>query len=150
MMFKTHLIFGILAGLFFARAFIIEYSYLFVAVVAFFAIFPDIDMYKSKIGSKVKPISFILNFLFGHRGFVHSLLFAFGIYGLFYFFVNSTYAAASFIGFSSHLLLDGLSPDGIKPLFPFRPRINGIIRSNGIVDYALFFTFLAGIVWMLI
>lgn len=150
MMFKTHLIFGILAGLFFVKAFTIQNSLLFLAVVTFFSIFPDIDSYHSKIGGKVKPVSFILNFLFGHRGFVHSLLFAFVVYGGAYFLFGSTWAAATFIGFSSHLLLDSFTPDGTRPLFPFRGQVNGIVRSNGLVDYALFFVFLAAVILSLV
>lgn len=150
MMFKTHLIFGILAGLFFIKAFTIQNSLLFLVVVAFFSVFPDIDSYHSKIGGKVKPISFILNLLFGHRGFIHSLLFGFIVYGGAYFLFGSTWAAATFIGFGSHLLLDSFTPDGTRPLFPFRTQINGVVRSNTIVDYALFFVFLAAVVWMLL
>ena len=85
MMYKTHLIFGILSGLVFLRIFGISNPWLFMLVVAIGASFPDIDFHKSKIGSWFKPLASMFNFLLGHRGMIHSLVGAFIIYLLFMF-----------------------------------------------------------------
>ncbi len=38
------------------------------------SLLPDIDSPHSKLGRAVRPVSDILNFALGHRGFLHSLL----------------------------------------------------------------------------
>jgi inner membrane protein len=150
MMFKTHLMFGIFLGLFFLRSFSIEKGFLFILVVAFFAIFPDIDFHKSKIGRKVKPLSWLINFFLGHRGLIHSLLLAFVFYIILYALFGANYGAAALIGYSSHLLLDSFTPRGIKPLYPLKPKANSVLKGNGVYDYLLFFLFLVGSLLLLV
>ena len=141
MMFKTHLMFGILLSIFFAKAFAVEHIFLFVLVGAFFAIFPDIDFHKSKIGQKTKPFSWMINFFLGHRGLIHSLLLAFAFFLLFVVLFGETYGAAVLIGYFSHIFLDSFTKKGTRPLWPLTTRLSGILKGNSIIDYFLFFLF---------
>ncbi|MBT7237708.1 metal-dependent hydrolase [Candidatus Woesearchaeota archaeon] len=149
MMFRTHFIFGILAGLVFLRVFNIPNEWLFMLVVAIGASLPDIDFHKSKIGGWFKPLAYLFNFLLGHRGVIHSLVGAFIIYFIFMLFFGSTYAGAVFIGYSSHLFLDSFTPKGIRPFWPLKPKVNGIVRSGGMIEMILFFLFLVTVLLML-
>jgi inner membrane protein len=149
MMFRTHLVFGILLGLVFLNIFGISNPWLFIFVVMIGSSLPDIDFHKSKIGSWFKPLASMFNFLLGHRGMIHSLVGAFIIYLLFMLFFGSTYAGAVFIGYSSHLFLDSFTPMGIRPFWPLKPKLNGIVRSGGIFELILFFLFLVSILLML-
>jgi membrane-bound metal-dependent hydrolase YbcI (DUF457 family) len=91
----------------------------------------------------------MFNFLFGHRGMIHSFVGAFITYILFMLFFGSTYAGAVFIGYSSHLFLDSFTPRGIRPFWPLKPKLNGIVRSGGIFELILFFLFLVSVLLML-
>lgn len=149
MMFRTHLVFGILLGLVFLNVFEILNPWLFIFVVMIGASLPDIDFHKSKIGNWFKPLAFLFNFFLGHRGMIHSLVGAFIVYILFMLFFGSTYAGAVFIGYSSHLFLDSFTPKGIRPFWPLKPKLNGIVRSGGIFELILFFLFFTSILLML-
>lgn len=149
MMFKTHLMFGILLGLLFVKLFSIEKGLLFVLVVAFFSIFPDIDFHKSKIGRKVKPLSWLINLFVGHRGVIHSLFAALFFYLLLFILFGGTYGSAALLGYFSHIFLDSLTKRGTKPLWPIRTRLTGILKGNSTLDYLLFFIFLIGSLFLL-
>ena len=96
----------------------------------FAALLPDIDERTSYLGRKVQ----LLGFLSRHRGWTHTLLF--GAFGTLVFWLfGDSYALAFGLGFLSHLLLDGLTPQGVR-LFPFI-RLRGPFRTGGIVE--LFF-----------
>lgn len=148
-MYRTHLVFGILVGLFFLDAFNIPSPWLFMFVVMVGASLPDIDLHKSKVGGLMKPFSRLMNLFFGHRGLIHSLLMAFVMYFIFYVFFGLNYAAAIFIGYSSHLFLDAFTPKGISPFWPLKIKLNGIIKSGGILEIGLFFLFLVAVLLML-
>jgi inner membrane protein len=149
MMYRTHLVFGILIGLVFLKSFDIPSPWLFMFVVMVGASLPDIDMHKSKVGGLTKPFSFLFNLFLGHRGIVHSMLMAFVMYFLFWVFFGLNYAAAIFIGYTSHLFLDAFTPKGISPFWPLRTKLNGIIKSGGILEIGLFFLFLVAVLLML-
>ena len=80
MMFKTHLLFGLLVGLFMTEYFGISQKILFISICVGAAILADLDHPFSKIGGIFKPLSWFLNLLFGHRGFMHTIWFPFFIY----------------------------------------------------------------------
>jgi len=150
-MFKTHVAFAILVGIVFIQMFEMQYWWLFLLVTVFIAGIPDIDAHKSTYGKRIKPLSFLINLFFGHRGLFHSFIFAVFLFIIFNLFGNSTLAAASLLGYSSHLLLDALTKQGIMPLVPISTfRVHGFIKSGGIFDWALFFVFIIGIVFVLI
>ncbi len=81
MLAKTHITFALSlasVGVFIIQPFIpIESTHLliFYFAIAFGAIFPDIDEPHSKIGRMFIGVSHLMNAIFGHRGFTHSLPF---------------------------------------------------------------------------
>jgi inner membrane protein len=113
-------------------------------VVIFAGSLPDIDLPKSKIGKKVKPLSMILNFLFGHRGILHSIFVPFAVLLMFYYFKHLEVGLAFFIGYLSHLIGDSLSYEGLSMFNPVSKfRIRGFVRVGGIFEYLIFLVLLA-------
>lgn len=111
-----------------------------VAVAGISALLPDIDHPESLLGRKIKPISWLVNKLFGHRTITHSLDFAVGLCLVVLLSSNFAYWAWMFaLGYLSHLLLDSLTFSGIK-LSMFRQKTIGfrIVKTGGIVDTAIF------------
>jgi inner membrane protein len=151
MMFKTHLAMGVLASLFFVKSFSFEYPIFFIIVACFFSIFPDIDIPSSKIGRRTKPLSSILNIMFGHRKLFHSLIFALIGFGFLISFFENWIGAAFLLGYFVHLGVDALTVMGIKPFYPLSSfRIHGILKTNGVMDYLLFFFIIIGIIVLVI
>lgn len=132
MIFRTHLIFAFLIGLFFDTKSLI--------FVLFGSLIPDLDYSRSKIGRKI-IFSKLLNILFGHRNFFHSLLFGF-ILSFFVFLIFNKYWVFILIGYLSHLFLDCLTKEGVMLFYPFEFKIKGIIKTNGIVENILFIVFI--------
>ena len=138
MMYYTHLSFGFLVSLLALDFFNIQNKLLFVLIVVFFSIFPDIDDTKSKIGKKNRQISRIINILFGHRGFFHSIYVPLILYYIFYY-VNKEIGAAVLVGYFSHLFMDALTRKGIKPFYPLiNKRINGFFKTNSLLEKIFF------------
>lgn len=117
---KTHIIGGIAAGLAFAQ--ITNYEpVLLLGAGAVGAIIPDICHGGSKIGRTFPVVSRIINTLFGHRTFTHSLIFLMLAALLFNAFLpNEAISAGLLAGMASHLLLDMATKKGIKLFFPFK------------------------------
>ena len=119
MLFITHLLFAFLLSLFAKDFFNLNYlNYaIFLIIILFFAIFPDIDTPRSKLGRRIRPLSNIIKFLFGHRRLFHSLFFM-GLLFVFLFmlfgFINKTMIYALILGYLSHLFLDSLTKEGIS------------------------------------
>lgn len=135
MMFYTHLVFSLFISLLSARLFGIEQLY-FIVIVMLFGIIPDIDTNKSKV--RIPIISFILKMIFKHRGIFHSvfipLLLFFALSYLGYYIIG----LAILLGYLSHILLDALTPSGVKPFWPLRFKIKGFIKTNSIIEKVLF------------
>ena len=138
MMYYTHLAFGFLVSLLAIDFFDIKNKLLFILIVLLFSIFPDIDERKSKIGKKYKFASRIINFLFSHRGFFHSIYIPLILYAGFYY-INIEIGIAVLVGYFSHLFMDAITKHGIRPLYPIVNRkINGFIRTNSLLEKILF------------
>ena len=144
MIFLTHLLAGIFAVAYFGHYFGIHAStnsekIVAIATAILFSILPDIDMVKSKAGRHLQPFSTLIAFVFRHRGFMHSFIFASVVYfGTRYLF-SPAIAAAAAIGYSSHLILDSLTKEGIMPLSPLsKLRLRGFIRTGGIFEKVIF------------
>lgn len=120
---KTHIIGGIAAGLAFAQ--ITQYEpAILLGAGAIGAVIPDICHGGSKIGRTFPLISKIINGLFGHRTFTHSLLFLLlAALLLRTFLPNEALSAGLLIGMASHLLLDMATRNGIKLFFPFKMTV---------------------------
>ena len=140
MMFKTHLLFALLISLLIFNYFNLN-QILFILILIISAIIPDIDHSRSWIGRKFKPLSLIVNFIFGHRKLIHSLFFVILISFLIKIFSNNYYIPF-FIGYLSHLFLDSLTKQGIMLFYPFKFRVKGFLQTNGIVE-KVFFVILA-------
>ncbi|MBI2580774.1 metal-dependent hydrolase [Candidatus Woesearchaeota archaeon] len=138
-MFLTHLIGGIFSAVYFGSFLGISNDNnqraVAIIVAAVFAMLPDIDMVKSKAGKSLQPFSTLISLLFRHRGFLHSFVFAAAVYFLVQYLFSATIAAAAFIGYSSHLLLDMATKEGIQPLSPFlKSKLKGIIRTGSFLE----------------
>jgi len=146
-MFRTHAAVGILVALIFINFFSLEHPFLFFSIVFLSALLPDMDIPSSKIGKKIKPISWFLNFMFGHRKIFHSLFFSFLFFILLILMFENYIGAGFFLGYCVHLIVDGLTVRGIKPFYPLSSfKINGPLRSGGLMDYLLFFIIVLGII----
>ncbi|MBI2107449.1 metal-dependent hydrolase [Candidatus Woesearchaeota archaeon] len=149
MLARTHLAFALLIGL-------LTFSYfnlnpiLFIIIMSLTSFLPDIDHPKSKIGRKIKILSYPINFVFGHRGFFHSIFVAFGLsFAIWYFFGN--YYIPFFIGFVSHLIGDALTVQGVNFIYPFKElRVKGFITTGGVLENILFFVFILLIILILL
>jgi len=137
MFFRTHLIMAFFFVLLFFQY--ITNPVIFLPVVFFATIIPDIDSRFSKIGHH--RMFRIFNFFVKHRGIMHSFTFLALVSALiFLFFKEALFPFAS--AYTLHLLLDALTIQGIMPLFPLKFRIKGKIKTGGIVENILFFSFI--------
>lgn len=165
MLAKTHITFALsLAsiGVFIIQPFIlIESTHLliFYFAVAFGAIFPDIDEPHSKIGRMFIGVSHLMNAIFGHRGFTHSLPFI-TILSLLVFmlctfesvrtFINGFYentlvflVSGFILGNLLHLLGDMMTLSGVPIFLPFKskkyfalPKVLRF-RTSGLADQVI-------------
>ncbi|MDN3448702.1 metal-dependent hydrolase [Planococcus sp. APC 3906] len=137
---KTHIIGGIAASLAFAQ--ITHYDpVILLCSGTIGALLPDICHGGSKIGRSFPVLSKIVNVLFGHRTFTHSLLFLvlmgilFNAIG-----VGEAISAGFLVGMVSHLILDMATKNGIKLLFPLKVTIRFPITATtgGTAEYLVF------------
>ena len=150
MMYYTHLAFGFLVSLLAIDFLNIKNKLLFVLIVMFFSIFPDIDERKSKIGKKYRKTSWIINFIFGHRGFFHSIYIPLILYFIFHY-INNKIGIAVLVGYFSHLFMDALTKNGIRPLAPLiNQKINGFIKTNSIIEKMFFLVIILSILYELL
>jgi inner membrane protein len=133
---KTHIIGGLAASLAFAQ--VSNYDpVLLVGAGVIGAVIPDICHGGSKVGRAFPVVSKVINVLFGHRSFTHSLLFLVLMAILMNSFVtNETVTAGILVGMASHLVLDMATRNGIKLLFPLKIRVRFPLttRTGGTVE----------------
>lgn len=139
MMFRTHVLFGIFCALLILSIYSLDDEIIFFGVFVLCSMLPDIDMPRSRIGRKHRIVSSLLNIVFGHRGFIHTLFPALGLFALLYSFGSFSLGAAAFLGYMSHLVLDMLTPGGIRLFYPFWGKeFRGFIRTSGFLEYVFF------------
>ncbi|UXU50616.1 metal-dependent hydrolase [Staphylococcus arlettae] len=146
---KTHASCGFLVG-----ALAIEYyeTDLFISVTVvtlaiISSLLPDICHAQSRIGRRFKFISIIIRLLFGHRTFTHSILFVSIIAALLYMIQTPNYYLITIIcGLLSHVILDMLTPRGVKLLYPIPISIKFPVqfKTGGLVDLSLATTLTIG------
>ncbi|GAA6825801.1 metal-dependent hydrolase [Helicobacter pylori] len=139
---KTHASCGILVG-----ALAIEYyktdlftSVTIVVLAVIASLLPDICHTQSKIGRKIRIISFFIRLLFGHRTFTHSILFIVIIgLGLYVIQTPQYYFVTIITGLISHVILDMLTPKGVKLFYPIPLTVKLPItfKTGGLVDLSL-------------
>ncbi|MFA4886820.1 MAG: metal-dependent hydrolase [Candidatus Nanoarchaeia archaeon] len=135
MMFKTHLALGLLIGLLFIKFFPQPHPILFVVLVVLFSSLPDLDTEKSKLGRKIYPISLIIRWLFGHRGFVHSMFAALFFYFTLAYFNLQVIGDGLLIGYLAHLIGDASTKEGVAFLYPFSKfRVQGFMATGGVIE----------------
>lgn len=103
-------------------------------------LFPDIDWHTSKVGATVKPISRIINTLFGHRTLFHSPILYILIYIAFthncptYYWLILPFV----IGAGVHLFLDMFNRKGISLFYPHSKRYHFMsLKNNGVGEWAI-------------
>lgn len=137
---NTHIMGGITASL--ALAQITNYNpIILVGAGVIGALLPDICHGGSKVGRTFPLVSKIINTLFGHRSFTHSLLFLILIATLLSLFVtNESVVAGILVGVVSHFVLDMATKNGIKLMFPLKLTVRFPIttKTGGVVEYAVF------------
>lgn len=98
---------------------------------------PDICHGGSKIGRTLPFISRIVNILFGHRSFTHSLLFMFIVGSLLHTYEqNAAVTVGLLVGMMSHYILDMSTKKGIQLFFPLTIRVRFPLttRTGGKVE----------------
>lgn len=137
---KTHIIGGLAASL--ALANVMNYDpVLLVGGGVVGALIPDICHGGSTIGRTLPMVSKLVNMLFGHRSFTHSLLFLLFVgFALKSFAVNESVGVGLLIGMISHIVLDMATKNGVKLFFPFKVKIRFPLttRTGGAVEYVVF------------
>src|SRR3989338_2639180 len=138
MMFKTHLVFGLLIALISLNFLEVSYPILFVVLVTLFSSLPDIDHPRSKIGRKIFFISIPISFIFKHRGFFHSIFPPTILFFILYYSNLEYLGLAVAVGYIAHLLGDMITKQGINFLNPITTfRIQGPIRTGGFLESIL-------------
>ena len=141
---KTHIIGGIAASLAYAQ-FTNHDPLIMVGAGIIGALLPDICHGGSKIGKTLPILSKIINALFGHRTFTHSLLFLVIIAWLLNSFVPSDAVKAGILaGMVSHYVLDMATKNGIKLFFPISMTVRfPVTTKTGSKIESLVFSILA-------
>lgn len=134
MLFRTHLIIAIFFILLFFQQFF--NSILFIGIFLFASIIPDIDSRFSKVGKHFR----FFNFFVKHRGAIHSFSFLL-ILGIVFFFFAREILFPFVFGYSLHLILDGITIQGIRPFYPIKFRFKGFMKTGKIIEHVLFFIF---------
>jgi inner membrane protein len=141
---KTHITGGIAASLAFAQ--ITNWDpVLMMGAGVIGSIIPDICHGGSKIGRSMPVLSKVINRLFGHRSITHSLLFLMATAFLLRLMnVNDAITVGILVGMASHCILDMMTKNGIKLLFPlnFTFRFPVTVRTGGTAEYG-FLAFLS-------
>lgn len=135
MLCRTHLAFGLLVGLVALNYINLTYvdKFIFVSLVIFASMLPDLDHPDSKLSNKIPVIPKIISMVSKHRGIFHSIFFALLLSGAVYYFFGFSYGIALFIGYMSHLIIDGLTKQGINFLHPIgRLHMAGFVETGTI------------------
>ncbi len=136
MLIKTHLAIALCLILLFVPY--VKYPFLFLIIGLLSAYLPDIDSKNSKIGNHwyLRPFQWIVK----HRGFIHSFSFLFLIVVLLALFVPYL-SLPFFVGYSSHLVADSFTSEGITPFYPLRKKSRGNIYTGGVNELNVFILF---------
>lgn len=136
MMFVTHLAAGLLASLVLVSFLEPVNPVVFIMIMCIAAVLPDIDCSRSKVGRKVRVLSKVLQFLFGHRGLLHTVYVPlFGLV-LCVFLGFPTVGFAFLLGYMVHILTDALTKEGVRMFAPLlRLELRGLVRTGGFTEY---------------
>jgi membrane-bound metal-dependent hydrolase YbcI (DUF457 family) len=140
MMFITHMSIALFIGMLKVRLLELPVNeYVFLAILVFSALIPDIDA-GFFLGKKIIKGA---DSLFEHRGFFHSIIPMVVLMVLVFVVTkNSYYSLAVLIGFGSHLAFDSLTKKGIAWFWPSKLRIRGKHKTGNLFDWSLFGVFI--------
>ena len=137
---NTHIVGGITASLAFSQ-FSNDNPFVLVGAGVIGALLPDICHGGSKIGRMFPVSSKIVNKLFGHRSFTHSLLSLLLIALIMDTFVSyRSWTIGLLLGMASHLILDMGTKKGVKLFFPIKisVRFPITIKTGSKVEQVIF------------
>jgi len=137
---KTHKIGGVCAGII-ATSMLIEAPYSFDKILIggvliggsiIGSLMPDIDLPSSTVGKKVKPLSYLIHQIFGHRGITHTpilhiicsiflLLLGGSLTGIIRL-IYLGFVMGLFVGGISHIILDSMTVKGLPLFYPFTKK----------------------------
>jgi inner membrane protein len=129
----THIIWAIIITVYFLAPSGLANLIAYIVLATVFSILCDIDHPNSKIGKHFK----LVNWLFVHRGFFHSLFFVALVVVLLEVTKQQWIIPIALIGLLSHLFLDALTKQGIQPLYPLPWKVAGPTKTGGVVDFVL-------------
>jgi len=139
MLFRTHFAFALFLGLLFFNYF--KWNKYFIILIVLSSCIVDIDHPRSRIGKKFPLIAYPINFIFGHRKFFHSL-FALIIASLIIWNFFGEWWKPFFLGYFSHILLDGFTVQGVNIIYPFgKLELKGFIEVGKFTEMILFIIF---------
>ena len=134
MLFYTHISFAVLVGIVLSDYIDISNKFIFFTLILLFSPLADIDQANSKVGKNMGIISKLINFFFGHRNLFHSFTFVAIVYVIFHLFAGKILSLPFLIAYSSHLFLDALTPQGIKPFYPLKYKWRAGIKTSGFLE----------------
>lgn len=138
---KTHIVGGVASGMALASVTPLDPTTL-VFAGAVGGLLPDICHGGSKIGRKFPILSKIINTIFGHRTFTHSLLFLLLVWIVLEMLIPiDAIKVGVLVGMISHLILDAATKNGIKLLYPLQVTVRFPVttRTGGAVEYIVLF-----------
>lgn len=150
MLAKTHVAFGILAGLVTLKYATISNQILFIALVIIGVFLPDLDHPESTINNTLK-ITKVIPLFFSHRGFFHSIFAAVLVFAGLWYWLGFIYGFGLFVGYLSHLLSDALTVSGVNFLHPLaRFRLRGPVQTGTFLETLIFLAVLGLDAWLLV
>ncbi|MFH1637258.1 MAG: metal-dependent hydrolase [Candidatus Woesearchaeota archaeon] len=151
MIFVTHLASGFLASLLVSGFLSPKYPAVFIIVMCLASVLPDIDYSKSKVGRKFGFISKALQFVFGHRGFMHTLYVPAIVFLACLLLDIHTIGFAFLFGYLVHIFTDALTVSGVRLFSPVSEfQLRGFIRTGGFLEYVFLVIVAAATVVMLL
>jgi inner membrane protein len=144
-MYKTHFLFSIFLALIFLSY--ANNKLLFFLVILVSTFLPDIDCVHSLLGKQriLRPLQWFVK----HRGVFHSLTFCLIICLLLALYYPAL-ALPFFLGYAGHLFLDSFTERGIKPFWPLKKELKGVIKSNGNIERGIFYFFILANILLII
>ena len=137
MMKRTHLAIGLAFALLFLPHVNDKISFFLIAVSS--SLIPDIDSPTSYLGRH--KIFRPLQWLSRHRGIFHSFTICVALSIVFSFYIP-VLALPFFLGYSSHLVADSFTLEGITPFWPWAKTSEGVIRTGSRLEKPVFIAFL--------
>lgn len=155
MMFRTHILFALFFYLLFIKIFSMQVSLIFVGILAFGAILPDVDSPSSFVNRKyLFGIGKGISLFSEHRGFFHSIygiLITFVVSIIFVYFLKASFifSLALPLGYFMHLAADSLNVSGIK-WFWKSGHIKWKIRTGSVFEQLFFVVLLIATTYIII